>query len=200
MTKTGNARVAGVAFLVYIAAGVTSLARPTGPVVSVVLSLVMTLSAFVLAVTLYRLTCDEDADLALLAFTCRAAEGIVGAMFLPWRVAFGTADAPLRATMIAARNLNGLVSATLFAVGSTLFAILLLRGRIIPVGLAWLGVAASLLLVVALPLQIAGVLAGAVTSLMWLPMLAFEVPLAVWFIAKGARGSLRVVSGSRGVG
>jgi hypothetical protein len=40
-----------------------------------------------------------------------------------------------------------------FAVGSTLFAWFLLRGRMIPVALAWLGVLSSALLVVILPLD-----------------------------------------------
>jgi hypothetical protein len=55
----------------------------------------------------------------------------------------------------------------------------------IPITLAWLGVVASALLVVLLPLQLAGFLSGPVTSFMWLPMLAFEVPLAVWLLVKG---------------
>ena len=77
------------------------------------------------------------------------------------------------------------VGATFFAVGSTLFSWLLLRGRMIPVALAWLGVLASVLLVVGLPLQLAGVLGGSATQLMWLPMAAFEVPLALWLLIKG---------------
>jgi len=78
-----------------------------------------------------------------------------------------------------------------FALGSLLFCVLLLRGRVIPVGLAWLGVIASALLVAVLPLQLAGLLGGSmswgasVTWLVWLPMLVFEVTLALWFIVKG---------------
>jgi hypothetical protein len=62
----------------------------------------------------------------------------------------------------------------------------------IPVALAWLGVLASVLLVMILPLQRAGLFGGAVnwfssvTWLLWLPMLVFEVTLAVWLIVKGA--------------
>jgi hypothetical protein len=55
----------------------------------------------------------------------------------------------------------------------------------IPVPLAWLGVVASVLLLVALPLQLAGFLRGPLTSFVWLPMLAFEVPLALWLLIKG---------------
>src|SRR2546425_12018777 len=80
---------------------------------------------------------------------------------------------------------NVALTATFFAVGSTLFSYLLLRGRMIPIPLAWLGVVASVLLVVGLPLQLAGFLRGPVTSIMWLPMLAFEVPLALWLLIKG---------------
>ena len=43
------------------------------------------------------------------------------------------------------------IGAFAFAVGSTLFCWLLLRGRMIPVTLAWLGVVASVLLMVGLP-------------------------------------------------
>jgi hypothetical protein len=77
------------------------------------------------------------------------------------------------------------LTATFFAVGSALFSWLFLRGRMIPSPLAWLGVVASVLLVVCLPLQLAGWLAGPITRLMWLPMLAFEVPLGLWLLIKG---------------
>jgi len=33
----------------------------------------------------------------------------------------------------------------------------------------------------------AGFLSGPVTSYVWLPMLAFEVPLAFWLMIKGVR-------------
>ena len=78
-----------------------------------------------------------------------------------------------------------IIGATFFAVGSTLFSWLLLRGRMIPVALAWLGVLASVLLVLGLPLQLADFLRGSVTFLMWLPMLAFELAVALWFLIKG---------------
>ncbi|MEO8680585.1 MAG: hypothetical protein ABI665_16150 [Vicinamibacterales bacterium] len=55
-----------------------------------------------------------------------------------------------------------------------------------------LGVAASALLVILLPLQVAGWFGGArawsspVTWAVWLPMLVFELTLAVWLITRGA--------------
>ena len=61
----------------------------------------------------------------------------------------------------------------------------------IPVALAWLGVMASVLLVVLLPLQIAGLFGGSrpwsspVTWAVWSPLLVFELTLAVWLILKG---------------
>jgi len=78
-----------------------------------------------------------------------------------------------------------------FAVGSTIFSWLLLRGRMIPVALAWLGVLASVLLVIILPLQLAGLFGGpmswsaSVTWLIWLPILVYEVVLALWLLIKG---------------
>ena len=61
----------------------------------------------------------------------------------------------------------------------------------IPLPLAWLGVVASLLLVAVLPLQLAGFLRGPVTAFVWLPMLAFEVPLALWLMFKGVAAPAR---------
>ena len=163
--------------------------------VAVVLSLLGCFSALVLAVTLYAITREVDADLAMLALTCRVAEGVISGISIPetlgllWLATATGANAPdpeaahalgaylLRADMA--------TTATFFAVGSTLFSYLFLRGRMIPVALAWLGLLASLLLVVGLPLQIAGVLRGSITQLMYLPMLAFEVPLGLWLLVKG---------------
>jgi hypothetical protein len=163
--------------------------------IDVMLSLTICVCAIVLGVTLYRITCDEDADLAMLAMICRVAEGILGAAFIAARLAVrsvdaGTVDArtleAIRVVLGRATGLNVLVSATLFAIGSTLFSYLLLRGRIVPAALAGFGLVASVLLVIGLPLQLGGVLTGTIATAMWLPMLAFEVPVAGWLIVKGA--------------
>ena len=61
----------------------------------------------------------------------------------------------------------------------------------IPIPLAWLGVAASVLLVICLPLTLAGFLHGPIETLMWLPMLAFEVLLALWLLTKGVAAPIR---------
>ena len=216
MTRLTNARLAGVTFLVYIAAGITSMILFAGATrgegvaaqlttiaqnatdlrLTILLTLVMNLSALVLAVTLYAITREQDRDLATLGLTCRAAEGIAGmdlsgTLGLLW-LATGTGNDALDAG--AASALGGFflkmqqtmgASATFFALGSTLFSWLLLRGRMIPVPLAWLGVLASALLVVCCPLQLAGLLGGPVTTFMWIPMLVFEVVLAFWLIVKG---------------
>jgi hypothetical protein len=70
-------------------------------------------------------------------------------------------------------------------VGSTLFSWLLLRGRMIPVAMARLGVFASVLLVVVLPLQLGDLFVGVVGWLQWMPMLVFELWLAFWLLIKG---------------
>ena len=165
----------------------------------VVLGLITAFVALALAAALYALTRDEDRDLALLALACRVAEGVVGGVFMPMTlgllalVTAGGASAPdaaavqtLGAFLFAARQWNPIIAGTFFAVGSTLFCWLFLRGRMIPTALAWLGVGASVLLVVGLPLQLAGVLRGAAAQLMWLPMAAFEIPLALWLLVRGA--------------
>ncbi len=125
------ARVAGFTFLFYIAAGITSLALGSELQVGDVLLLLQSFSALVLGVSLYVLTYKQGLALAMLAMTCRIVEAIQ----------YGE-------------------SAIYFSVGSLLFSWLLLRGRMIPVVLAWLGVLASALLVVILPLQLAGLFGG----------------------------------------
>jgi len=54
------------------------------------------------------------------------------------------------------------------------------------VWLAWIGVVGSALVAVALPLQLAQVLTGPVTQLMWIPVAVFELVVAVWLLVKGA--------------
>jgi len=216
MTRRTNARIAGFTFLVYIAATITSMvlfARATGGEgvaaqlatiaenatdvrLTILLGLIGNFSALVLAVTLYAITREQDRDLAMLAMTCRVAEGIAGMdvskmLGLLW-LARGT-DAteldPGAAATLAAFFLkmeaSFNASAFFFAVGSTIFSWLLLRGRMIPVTLAWLGVLASILTVVCFPLQLVGLLGSPVASFMWFPMLLFEVALALWLITKG---------------
>lgn len=215
MTRTANARLAGFTFLFYIAvafphvvlfarattgdgmaAKLASMAQQPGSVrAAVVLGLVGCLCALVLAVTLYAITRDQDRDLAMLGLTCRVAEGVFGAASIPAMLGLlsiamasgANAPDPSAAQAIAAFVLQepALFGAWFFAVGSTAFSWLLLRGRTIPVAFAWLGVAASALLVVGLPLRFGGVISGAITQLMWLPMAAFEIPLGFWLLIKG---------------
>lgn len=161
MTRTTNARVAGFTFLIYIAAGIGIQVLAGNAPARAVLALVTSFSALVLGVTLYAITREQDADLALLGMVCRVIEAVPG---------------------------HGEIY---FAVGSTVFSWLLLRGRMIPVALAWLGVIASGLLVMLLPLQLAGLFGGPrawsspVTWFVWLPVLVFELTLAAWLIVKG---------------
>ncbi len=215
MTRTTNARIAGLTFLLYIAAGIFSMVlfgraasgdgvaaklagianHPTDIGVVVLLELVQCFAALVLAATLYAITREQDADLAILGLVCRAGEGIIAGSSisrtraLVWLATAGGANGPdtTAGHALGAYLLRGdmTVTATFFAVGSTVFSYLLLRGRMIPIPLAWLGVVASVLLVIGLPLQAAGFLSGPITTIMWLPMLAFEVPLGLWFIVKG---------------
>jgi hypothetical protein len=215
VTRTTNARIAGFTYLLYIAVALPNMVlfgRATsgvGPAaklatiaqhasdvrVCVMLMLLSTFAALVLAVTLYAITREQDPDLAMLALTCRVGEGVIGALSIPstlallWLATAAGVDAPdAGATHVLGGYLlrgDMAVTAIFFAVGSTLFAYLLLRGRMIPISLAWLGVVASALLVVGLSLQIVGLLSESIVSLMWLPMLAFEVPLGLWLLIKG---------------
>src|SRR5437588_8976191 len=103
MTRIANARIAGFTFLIDVAAGIASMVvfgraasgegiaaklaaiaqHSTEIGVVVVLGLLQCFAALVLAVTLYAITREQDPDLAMLALTCRATEGVIGGASIP---------------------------------------------------------------------------------------------------------------------
>lgn len=164
---------------------------------TILIALLECLSSFVLAVTLYGITRHEDHELAMLGLVCRVAEGVLGSpnniptyLGLLWLAkAGGAADVPttnaLR-TFLLMPGASVPIGSIFFAVGSLIFSYLLLRGRMVPVSIAWLGVFASGLLAVTLPLQLAGFLSGPLTGYYpWLPALVFQIVIALWFLIKG---------------
>lgn len=181
-----------------IAAKLSTVAHHTTELrVAVLFTLLGSFSALVLAATLYGVTRDEDHELAMFGLTCRVGEGVLGALPLAsvgllW---LATRDGPNAPDAAGAEALGALLlklgswktasGATLFAAGSTVFSYLLLRGKMIPAALAWLGVTGSALLVIGLPLQVAGIVGGTFTQLMWIPVAVFELTLAPWLIIKG---------------
>ena len=215
MTARTTARIAGGAFIVYIAAGLTGMALSAramqgGDVparlaaaaanvtelrVSLLLTLTSAFCALVLAATLYGLTRHADRELAVFGLVCRAGEGILGmysfsTLGVLWLVTSPDALAPAVASstvtvLLRAAQWKATTCALLFAAGSTAFCVAFLRGAIIPPALARFGIAASVLLVVALPLELAGWVGGTMAFLvMWMPMLVFELWLAGWLILR----------------
>jgi hypothetical protein len=219
MTRTMNARIAGFTYLFYAAIGIGSellmhqargvgdegaqLARLGQYSINVRLTVLMTLleclSAFVLAVTLYGITRDEDHELAMLGLVCRVAEGVLGSvnnipgyLGLLWLakagVGTGVPDIPTANALRAFLLMPGPsvpIGAIFFALGNLIFSYLLLRGRMVPLAIAWLGVFASGLLVVVLPLQLAGFSTGPLSGYyQWLPALVFQVVLGLWLLIK----------------
>ena len=222
MTLRSNGRVAGFAFLVYIAAGLSamflargatqgadaaaklsSMAQHAGALrLALLLDLLGSLCALVLAVTLYAIARDADPDVALLAAVCRIGEGVAGVLSLErgasrlWLATESGALDPaaanaLQAVLVKLPTHDMPIGATLFSIGSLLFAWLYVRGRIVPASLAWLGVLASALTVAVLPLQLVGLAASPLTDVIWIPMLVFEVWLALYLIVKGPRAAER---------
>ena len=221
MSVTTNSRVAGVAFLLYIVVGLSSIyvdtqitrdaveigrrlaniAQSTSLMkLQIVLTLLSALCAITIAVTVYGLTRHIDRELALFACVFRVAEGIVIIMATLIVVALivvaanGTSAAgdnssylAMGTVLVGIERVIGMnIAAFCFAAGSAFYSYLFLKGRSIPVALSWLGVISSLILVIALPLHLVGILQdGLVTNLMWMPMLLFELALAFWLIIKG---------------
>jgi Domain of unknown function (DUF4386) len=154
MTRTKNARIAGSTFLLYIVAGIASMVvfgratsgagiaaklagiaqHPTEVGIVVVLGFIQCFAALVLAVTLYAITREQDADLAMLALACRVGEGVIAGSSMPrtlalaWLATASGVSAPdtAAAHALGAYLLRGdvAVTATFFAVGSTLFSYL----------------------------------------------------------------------------
>src|SRR6266550_5965234 len=103
MTRSTNARLAGVGYLSYIVVGILNevlmyratsvegtaakLARiaeyTTDVRLAIVLKLCECFAALVLAVALYRVTRDQDHELAMLGLVCRVAEGVFVASLIP---------------------------------------------------------------------------------------------------------------------
>ena len=166
---------------------------------SILIVLLECFSALVLAVTLYGITRHQDHELAMLALVCRVVEGVLGTLNIPnylgllWLAkaggGTGVLDIPTTNALRAFLLMPGpsvLPGAIFFAVGSLIFSYLLLRGRMVPVSIAWLGVFALGLLVVVLPLQLAGFSTGPLPGYyQWLPALVFQVVLALWLLIKG---------------
>lgn len=157
MTLTSHQRLAGFAFILYFFAGVSTMLAPAES--RGFFNIFESFSALVLGWTLYAITREVDADLALLAMMCRVIEAVPG---------------------------RGEIY---FAVGSTIFCWLLLRGQMINVALAWFGTATSAMLIVLLLGQaVLGITtnwSSPVTWFVWLPVLIFEVTLAVLLLTKG---------------
>ena len=218
MTRSRNARIAGVAYLVYIAVGIANellMARATNADgtaallvriadyaidvrLAILFKLIECFSAFVIGAALYGITRDEDHELAMLGLVCRVAEGVmIASILIPNDVGLlSLAEASAaRATDAATANAQtavllmpvGPMGAVFFAAGTTIFSFLLLRGRMVPVSLAALGVLSSALLAVGVSLQLAGFLTGPLTGYQWIPEIAFTIALALWLLIKGVK-------------
>lgn len=182
------------------AAKLASIAAHIGEMrIAVVLSLITIFDAIVLAVALYAITRHSDRDLALIALACRIGEGLVNCiptmamLALLWVAKGSTATTgddvaamhAFGASLLKVQGWGFSIGGTLFAVGSTLYAYLFLRARTIPGWLAWLGLVGSLLIVIGLPLQMTRLIAGPATSVIWLPIAAYEIILGFWLLIKG---------------
>jgi len=214
VSRRAAARLAGLAFLLYIAVGILTLVLSSRAMaghgveaklasvaqhmpdlrIAVLFVLFTSFCALVLGVTLWGLTREQDPVLAMLALTCRVCEGLAGAlgvqrtMGLLWLAGPDAPDAATARTLgtwLLEGQVSG-VAAIFFSVGSVLFAWLLLRGRMIPAPLAWLGVVASAAAVVVLPLEFVDLFPGRWIWYVWLPLAAYEIPLALWLLFKGA--------------
>ncbi|MDN5864136.1 MAG: DUF4386 domain-containing protein [Gammaproteobacteria bacterium] len=167
-----------------------------GMYVVIFLALAQAFAAIILAVTLYAITREQNRDLAIFAMMCRVVEGVrngfvastyVALLWIAIATVPGTpATGALQVLGEFLLGTNGdTITGIFFAVGNALFAWLLLRGRVIPAALGWLGVASSIILLVGLPAELVTSLPIWAQWLMFLPALAYEIPLGFWLLIKG---------------
>ncbi|HMW37746.1 MAG TPA: DUF4386 domain-containing protein [bacterium] len=165
--------------------------------INFLLTFVVIIVAVTLAITQYAITRDEDQDIARLGLAFRLAESFLGVLgmtatlSLLWlsssdQVVTSNAAVQTFASILQKiRQWNVTIAATLFAIGSLFFCGLMLRGKMIPTMLAWLGVIASVLLIFSMPLSLAGFISSSTAQYTWIPMALFEIPLGVWLLIKG---------------
>ena len=160
MTVTTNSRLAGTAYLLYIAAGIGSMAVGASPIRGV-LAMLMPFCAIALGVSLYALTRHVSTDLALLGMACRIVEAAhsngeiffaVGSTIFCWLFFTGR---------LVPRALSGLglVSSAFLVILLTLQSGGLFGGKT-----DW---------------------SSPFTWAVWLPLLIFELSFAGWLLVKG---------------
>ena len=205
MTIKTNARIAGATFILYIVTGISSMLLlqnasfgengfyPLSIKIDILLSLLMAAYALLLGVTIYALTRKIDRDLAIMALFCRAGEGVIAILSILKTTALSTLlthskDVKTQNLLeIGIQRIDGgifLIAGICFSLGSTIYCFLFLKGNSIPSTLGWLGLLSSLILLIILPLKLAGFIKGAF-HIAWLPMLIFELVLAFWLWKKG---------------
>jgi len=157
MTRRTNARVAGFTYLFYLAVGITSM---------------------------------------VLSNRAIGGEGIAAKLA---SIAQHAREMRVLVVLTLLTSLSALVlGVTLYAITREQdpdLAMLGLTGRVIEgvngaTSMAWLGVIASFLLVLGLPAQFFGLITGGFFTgpigwFAWMPLLVFEVTLALWFLIKG---------------
>lgn len=215
MTKGAVAKTAGVAYLSYIVFTMTSvmlygkatsgdgvtqqLSNLSHMIVqvrvTVLLDLLQVVCALVLAVTLYRLTKVVESTLAMLAMMFRVGEGLIGSLSILgklelMRLATGNIMDAASTRLLGSYIFNrpdALFSEFCFVAGGFIFAYLFLHGRLIPTLLAWIGVVSIGIQLICVPLNMAGFISGSIVDMLWLLVMAYEIPLGFWLIIKGVK-------------
>lgn len=166
--------------------------------IATVLALGNCVCALVMAVLLYFYTRGSHPELSTLILVSRTGEAVLFGVFALGMIALvyiatnstpasGDTDAALVVAIIRSTRHATLVASFFFAIGSTVFAWVLLRARLAPRSLAALGLLGSLVPIVGMPLQIIGATRGFNTGLLWVLMFLFEIVLGVWLLATGGR-------------
>ena len=185
------ARIAGLMYWIVLAADLagmqlhsTAMGRP--------LMLAGSLFTVPLALGLYYAVRPAQASLAATALLFRLLEAALGSMstvagFTVVRTRFADSSLGTSLLHIAHWDDTTAFAAFVFTIGSTIFFYLFVKSGYIPRVLAWWGVFASALAMVACLVHLLRPSFPAMTMYLWIPMLLAETSTGLWLLIKSVK-------------
>lgn len=173
--------------------------NPANGYISFFLLLTSHLGAIVLAVMLYIVLSAYDRSLALLAMAFRLTEAVIGTygntnMLTLFSLSDRARDAAdltmyhFSAQLLYSASYSSFVIAAIaFAIGSFIFSYLFFKSRFVPRFISIFGMAASILVLLGMILDITTVGNGSVILGIWLIMMVSELMYGFWLPIKGIR-------------
>ncbi len=185
------ARVAGLMYLLVLAVDLTGM-QSHNAVLGRSLMLTGSLLTVPLALGLYFTLRPVHGVVSAFALGCRLLEALLGIIstivgFSMMRTDLLQSSLGRAILSLAAWDHATNFAAFAFTIGSTLFFLLFVKGRLIPRPLSWLGLLASLVAMLACITHLFRPGFPAMTMTAWIPMLLAEVSTGGWLLVRSVR-------------